>query len=139
MANPMIPGVSSVIGSGLLAQGERLSLIASNMANADAVAAGGNSAYRAVEPVFEAVPSAPASPIDDVQVAGTVQSAAAPRMKYDPGSPLANAAGYVTMSNVDPVQQMTDLISATQNYSDQIAVLDQSTKLNQSMAQSFIT
>ena len=139
MNKVIVPGVNEIIGSGLLAQGERLSLIASNIANADSVATSGAGAYRAMEPVFEAVPANPGSPVDGVQVAGVVQSSASPRTKYDPASPFADAAGYVTTSNVDPVQQMVDLISASQNYSDQIAVMDQTTRMGQAMTQSFIT
>lgn len=139
MSKAIVPGVNEIIGSGLLAQGERLSLIASNIANADSVATSGAGAYRAVEPVFEAVPADPGSAIDAVQVAGVAQSSSPPRTKYDPGSPFADAAGYVTMSNVNPVQQMVDLISASQNYADQIAVMDQTARMNQAMTQSFIT
>ncbi len=138
MDSAVVPGITTIIGSGILAQNERLSLIASNIANADSIATSAANIYRAMEPVFEAVPSEPSSPIDEVQVAGIVQSSAPPKTKYDPGSPLANAKGYVTMSNVDPVQQMIDLISASQSYSDEIAVLDQTTRMNQTMTQSFI-
>lgn len=132
-------GVTGIIGSGLLAQRDRMSLIASNMANANSVTTPGGKPYRAREPVFEAVPAANGSPAESVRVAGTVESASAPRMRYAPGNPYANAKGYVKTSNVDPVQQMTDLISATNSYKAQIAVLDQHTKLGQSMIKSFIT
>lgn len=134
-----ISGVPGIIGSGLLAERERMSLIASNMANANSITTPGGKPYRAHEPVFEAAPADNGSSADSVRVLGTVQSSAAPQTRYDPGSPYANAKGYVKTSNVDPVQQMTDLINAANSYKAQIAVLDQHTKLGQAMIQSFIT
>jgi flagellar basal-body rod protein FlgC len=149
------PGVLSIIGNGLLAQQSRLSLIASNIANADSIMTPGGQAYRALEPVFEALPpgSAEADSLGSdafaaggsedaaptVAVVETVQSDAPPQVKYDPGNPFANAQGYVAGSNVSQAQQMVDLIDATQNYSAQIAVLGQSAKLDQAMIQSMIT
>lgn len=138
MTNTPIPGVASLIGSGLLAQRERLSLIASNMANADSVATPGSKPFRAMEPVFAAVPADGSGRVSKVAVAGVVQSAAPPQIKYDPGSPFADAKGYVTESNVNPVQQMTDLIDASQSYQSDISILDQNTKLSQTMLQSFV-
>ncbi len=138
MSSPLVPGITSVIGSGLMAQRERMSLIASNMANADSITTPGGKPYRAEEPVFAAEPALSGSPVDTVGIAGVVQSNAPPRLKYDPGNPYANKAGYVQESDVNPVQQMTDLIGATQDYAAQIAVLDQSSKLGQAMLQSFI-
>jgi len=133
-----IPDVSAIIGSGLLADRERLSLISSNIANSNSVTAPGGQPYRALEPVFAAEPALQGSAADRVTVTGIVQSAAPPRLVYRPDSPYADAKGYVRESNVDPVQQMTDLISTTQNYQADIAVLDQSTKLDRAMLQSFI-
>ncbi|TMV87873.1 flagellar basal body rod protein FlgC [Thioclava sp. BHET1] len=138
MSGP-IPDVLSIIGSGLLADRERLSLISSNIANADSVIAPGGQPYRALEPVFAAEPALAGSPVDRVQVTGVVQSDAPPKLVYDPTSPNANKDGYVTGSNVDRVQQMTDLISTTQSYKAGIAVLSQSTKLDEAMLQSYIT
>ena len=134
-----IPDVTSIIGSGLLADRERLSLISSNIANADSITTPSGQPYRAKEPVFEAEPALDGSSVDKVHVTGVVESDAAPKQVYDPGNPYANKDGYITESNVDPVQQMTDLISTTQNYKACIAVLAQSTKLDEAMLQSYIT
>lgn len=132
------PDVTAIIGSGLIAERERMGLIASNIANADSVVAAGGQPYRAKEPVFAAEPALGGAEADSVSVVGVVESAAPPKLVYDPGNPYADAKGYVQESNVDAAQQMTDLISATQNYAAGIAVLDQSTKLDQAMLQSFI-
>ena len=143
MANLPIPSVADIIGTGLFAQSQRLSLIASNLANVNSVTSPGGQPYRALEPVFEAVSedgddtgdtNTPAT----VSLAGVVQSAAPPDLKYDPTSPFANQDGYVAGSDVSTSQQMVDLIDATQNYQDQIAVLTQHEHLEMTMVQSFI-
>lgn len=122
-----------------MADRERLGLISSNIANANSIAAPGGQPYRALEPVFAAEPALQGAAADKVAVLGTVESSAPARLVYDPGNPFASKAGYVQESNVDQVQQMTDLIDTTSNYADGIAVLEQSAKLGQSMLQSIIT
>ena len=140
MANPSFSGVSDIIGAGLFSQSQRLGLIASNLANANSVTTPGGQPYRALEPVFEAVPTDAdnTNSAAVVSVAGVVQSAEPPRLNYDPASPFANQQGYVSGSDVSVSQQMVDLIDATQNYQDQIAVLTQHEHLEQAMLQSFI-
>lgn len=146
MASSSFPSVTDIIGTGLFAQSQRLSLIASNLANANSVTTPGGKPYRALEPVFEAVPASAASTgaaeetagPSSVSLAGVVQSAAPPRLTYDPSSPYANQQGYVAESDVSVSQQMVDLIDATQSYQDQIAVLTQHEHLEQAMLQSFI-
>ena len=145
--NP-ISGVTGIIGSGLLAQDERMSLIASNMANAGSIAAPGSQPYEAVEPVFASLPLSdpddPADPDDppgtaSVDVVATAQSDAPPKLVYDPSSPYANQAGYVAASNVSEVQQMVDMIDASQSYAAQVAVLDEHERTETLIVQSFIT
>ncbi len=145
--NP-ISGVTGIIGSGLLAQDERMSFIASNMANAGSIAAPGSQPYEAVEPVFAALPlSDPDDPPDpddapgtaSVDVVATAQSDAPANLVYDPSSPYANQAGYVAASNVSEVQQMVDMIDASQSYAAQVAVLDEHERTETLIVQSFIT
>jgi flagellar basal-body rod protein FlgC len=117
--------IFSIVASALDAQNARMSVIASNLANADSVTPPGGTSYRAHEVVFQAAPLDAADNEDDddgeiamdgtatgeasapsdlgVSVAGTVLSNAAPVQSYDPGSPYANADGYVTGSNVSQV------------------------------------
>ena len=144
--NP-ISGVTGIIGSGLLAQDERISLIASNMANAESITAPGTAPYAAVEPVFAALPLSDteeaADPTDppgaaSVDVVTTAQSDAPAKLVYDPGNPYANQAGYVTESNVSEVQQMVDMIDASQSYAAQVAVLDEHERTETLIVQSFI-
>lgn len=140
--------IFSIVGSSLDAQGARMGAIASNLANADSIAAPGTAPYRAHEVVFEAAQPAPTS--DDgtdssdptandpgVQVLGTVLSNAPPNMTYDPNSPYANAQGYVTGSNVSSVSQMVDLIDSSNSYSASVAVLQQADRVDQQILSSF--
>lgn len=147
----------SIVGSALTAQNARLSVIASNLANADLVALPGSSPYRAHEVVFQAAPvDAGGGDLADsdtivsdsaggaegesnlgVQVAGTVLSNAPPTQNYDPSSPYADGNGYVTGSNVSQIGQMVDLINASSSYAASVAVLQQATRLDQQIINSF--
>jgi flagellar basal-body rod protein FlgC len=112
----------AIAGSGMAAEAERLTAVASNIANANSVATSAGAAYRAREVVFAAVPAldsddAPTTAgMAGVRVAGVVESAAPLRMSYDPDSEFADANGYVTMPNVNPVEEMVNMISAQQDY-----------------------
>jgi flagellar basal-body rod protein FlgC len=72
-----------------------------------------------------------------VSVAGTVVSNAPPKETYDPGSPYADAQGYVTGSNVSQVGQMVDLIDASNSYAASVAVLQQASRIDQQLLSSF--
>jgi flagellar basal-body rod protein FlgC len=110
-----------IAGSGMSAESERLSAVASNLANANSVVTTSGTPYRAREVVFQAVSpqggdGAAAVGMAGVRVAGIVDSAQPLRTVYDPGSTFADAKGYVQMPNVDPVEEMVNMISAQQNY-----------------------
>lgn len=114
-------GVLGIAGSGMAAQGQRLSAVASNIANANSTAPAGTQPYRAREVVFRAVPTQDgegpaASGTAGVSVAGVVESQTPFRNVYDPGSSFADANGYVQTPNVDPVDEMVNMISAQQDY-----------------------
>ena len=107
--------VFQVAGSALHAQSLRLNTTASNLANADSVVSSDGQPYRAKQVVFAATPMAgPAA--QSVRVTQVVESAAPMRLVYDPKSPAANAEGYVTMPNVNVVEEMTNMISASRAY-----------------------
>jgi flagellar basal-body rod protein FlgC len=115
-------GVLSVAGSGMSAEAQRLSTIASNMANANSGASSTGQPYRAREVVFQAIPlgeasgAAASSGAQGVRVAGIVESAQPFRMVYDPTSSFADAKGYVQMPNVNTTDEMVNMISAQQDY-----------------------
>ena len=107
--------VFQVAGSALHAQSLRLNTTASNLANADSLVSSDGQPYRAKQVVFAATPMAgPAA--QGVRVTQVVESAAPMRLVYDPKSPAANAEGYVTMPNVNVVEEMTNMISASRAY-----------------------
>jgi flagellar basal-body rod protein FlgC len=113
--------VLPIVGSGMSAESERLSAVASNIANANSVASADGQPYRAREVVFQAVPvrgglGPSATGMAGVQVAAVVQSAAPLHETYDPSSSFADANGYVQTPNVDPVEEMVNMISAQQDY-----------------------
>ncbi len=115
-------GAFSIAGSGMAAEAQRLSAVASNIANANSAVSAAGQPYRAREVVFRATPleeggDAPGSTgMAGVQVAGVVESAAPLRTAYDPTSSFADANGYVQMPNVNPVDEMMNMISAQQDY-----------------------
>lgn len=131
--------IFNIAGSGMSAESVRLNTVASNLANADSVSSSPDGAYRARYPVFQAVraslmsPGAAADPTRSadaaVQVRGIVESTAAGTARYEPGNPLADANGYVYSSNVNVVEQMADMISASRSYQNNAEVLDTSKQL----------
>ncbi|WP_374260857.1 flagellar basal body rod protein FlgC [Zoogloea sp.] len=109
--------VFNIAGSALHAQSMRLNTTASNLANADSVVGSDGQPYKAKQVVFAATPVAgTAGAAQGVRVTQVVDSAAPMRLVYDPKSPAANADGYVTMPNVNVVEEMTNMISASRAY-----------------------
>ncbi len=131
--------IFNIAGSGMAAESVRLNTVASNLANADSVSNSPNTAYKARYPVFQAVqasllgsgPGAATMQAADasVSVNGIVQSTAPAIARYEPGNPMADAKGYVYSSNVNPVEQMVDMISASRSYQNDAQVLQTSTQL----------
>jgi flagellar basal-body rod protein FlgC len=128
--------IFDIAGSGLSAQSVRLNTVASNLANADSVSGDPTTVYRARHPVFQAVQQKMlgAAGVADqseaaVTVKGIVESQAAPQMRYDPGNPLANAQGNIYAPNVNVIEEMTDMISASRAYQDNVEVMNTSKDL----------
>lgn len=116
--------VFNIAGSALTAQSMRLNTVASNLANADSIVSANGQPYRAKQVVFEAVPMGSTQASMGVKVQQVVESAAPGRLIYDPRSPAANADGYVTMPNVDVVEEMTNMISASRSYQTNAEVMN---------------
>jgi len=125
--------VFDIAGSGLSAQSVRLNTVASNLANADSVSGDPKSVYKARHPVFEAVKASLAAQPQDgnaaVRVRGIMESDAAPTARYEPGNPLANPEGYVYAPNVNVVEEMVDMISASRAYQNNLEVMNTSKEL----------
>ena len=114
--------IFSIAGSALTAQSARLNAVASNLANADSVVGADGQPYRAKQVVFEAKPVEGGG--IGVRVAQVVDSAAPLRMQYDPSNPAANEQGYVAMPNVNVVEEMVNMISASRAYQTNAEVMN---------------
>ncbi|HID81003.1 MAG TPA: flagellar basal body rod protein FlgC [Chromatiales bacterium] len=124
--------VFDIAGSGMSAQNIRLNTTASNMANADSVASKPEEAYKSRQAVFSAMLQ---NSFDQnsgsvgVQTLGIVESQAEHNMRFEPDHPLANEEGYVFESNVNTIEEMANMISASRSYQTNIEVLNTSKKL----------
>jgi len=127
--------IFNVAGSGMAAQSLRLNTVASNLANADSVASTPEGAYRSREPLFAAVKNQQDNSSnavgEGVQVLGVTESQAAIPSRYEPGNPLADADGYVYSSNVNPVDELVNMISASRSYQNNVEVMNSTRQLMQ--------
>ncbi|MDB5765040.1 MAG: flgC [Herminiimonas sp.] len=115
--------IFNVAGSAMSAQGQRLNAVASNVANADSVTSSTGQPYRAKQVVFSAVTGAdPAA--SGVKVLQVIEDASPPKMVYDPKHPLADEKGYVAMPNVNVVEEMVNMISATRSYQNNVDTMN---------------
>jgi flagellar basal-body rod protein FlgC len=123
--------IFDVAGSAISAQSQRLNVVASNLANADTVAGPDGSAYKARQVVFQTVmlgqaglANASADVSAGVTVSTITESQAAGRRVHDPKHPAADKEGYVTYSNVSPVEEMVNMISASRSYQNNVEVMN---------------
>ncbi len=122
--------VFDVAGSGMRAQSLRLNATSSNLANAESVAKTPSEAYRARHPVFSSlVMGGPGSVATGVQVLGIVESAAPPSQRYQPDHPMADAEGYVYASNVNPIEEMVNMLSAARAFQSNVEILNTTKEL----------
>ncbi|MGK2898560.1 MAG: flagellar basal body rod protein FlgC [Burkholderiaceae bacterium] len=119
--------IFNVSGSAASAQSQRLNVVASNLANADTVAGPDGQAYKARQVTFQtqlmgANPNDPAAA--GVTVSNITESQTPGRKVLDPKHPSADAEGYVTYSNVNAVEEMVNMISASRSYQNNIEVMN---------------
>jgi flagellar basal-body rod protein FlgC len=107
--------ILDVAGSALTAQSQRLNTTASNLANADSATSSTGEPYRAKQVIFTAQPIGQDNAVG-VRVANVVQDQTAPRRVHDPRHPLADEQGYVNMPNVNVIEEMVNMISASRSY-----------------------
>jgi flagellar basal-body rod protein FlgC len=111
-----------VSASGLSAERTRMNIAASNLANAQTTQAAGGGPYKRRDVTMQSVdvPGVEGTPfqqaVKGVAVSQISQDNAPPRLEYDPGHPQANAQGYVAYPNVNPVEEMVDMITASRAY-----------------------
>lgn len=131
--------IFDIAGSGMSAQSMRLNTTASNIANADTASSSTDEVYRARKPVFAAIQqsvmdsgfsSSSSMAFTDtpesqgVEVKGIVESDAPLDMRYQPDHPMANDDGYVMYPNVNVVEEMTDMLSASRSFQTNVDVMD---------------
>ncbi|MEJ2455741.1 MAG: flagellar basal body rod protein FlgC [Candidatus Thiodiazotropha sp.] len=117
--------------TGMSAQSLRLNLVASNMANADAVSSSIDQTYRARQPVFKAMLDQlnPDGAAAGVKMVGVVESQAPLVQEYAPDHPLANDEGYIFRPNVNMVEEMANMMSATRTYQSNVEVANAAKQL----------
>lgn len=120
--------IFDVAGSGMAAQSQRLNVVASNLANADSTTSANGQPYKAKQVVFSTVPVNGAT-AQGVKVAAVVEDNSPMKMIYDPKHPMANQEGYVTMPNVNVVDEMVNMISASRSYQNNVEVMNTSKTL----------
>ena len=123
--------VFNIAGSGMSAQSLRLNVTASNIANAESVSSSTNTTYRARQPVFSAMMDelGDSQQSIGVKVAGIVESQAPLQQRYEPDNPMANKDGYVFMPNVNLVEEMANMISASRSYQTNVEVVNTTKQL----------
>jgi flagellar basal-body rod protein FlgC len=122
--------VFNTAGSALNAQTIRLNTTASNLANAESVDGDPTKVYRARHPVFQTMMDESGMSFDSqdagvgVRVLGVVESKTPPLMRYQPDNPSANKDGYVYSSNVNSIEEMTNMISANRSFATNVECIN---------------
>lgn len=119
--------IFDIAGSGMNAQNLRLNLVASNISNANSVAGSAAEVYKSRQPVFAAELDKAMNKqnaTSKVNVLGVVEGQDAPVMEYAPNHPMANSDGYIFKSNVNTVEEMANMMSASRSYQNNIEVLN---------------
>lgn len=127
-----------ISGSAMTAQTVRLNTVASNMANAETAAASADQTYKARRPVFAAIYQN-SSLMDNhalegarVQILDVVETGEA-RQRYEPNNPLADKQGYVYYPDINVVEEMADMMSASRNFETNVEVLNSVKSMQQSL------
>lgn len=114
--------IFNVSGSAMSAQAQRLNTVASNLANADSATSASGQAYRAKQVVFQAVPLEAGGTA--VEVAQVIEDPSPLKQVYDPKHPMADDKGYVSMPNVNVVDEMVNMLSASRSYQTNVETMN---------------
>ena len=115
--------IFNVAGSATSAQTQRLNTVASNLANADTVAGPDGQAYKARQVTFQTQLMGEVGAAG-VTVSNVSEDQSPGRRVHDPKHPSADAEGYVTYSNVNAVEEMVNMISASRSYQNNVEVMN---------------
>jgi flagellar basal-body rod protein FlgC len=120
-----------IAGSAMNAQSVRLNTVASNMANADTVSGDANTVYKARHPVFSTLMKNAGLQQDmaGVKIDGVIEGNAPPIVRYEPNHPMADSKGNIYMPNVNMVEEMANMISASRSYQNNVEVFNTSKQL----------
>lgn len=121
--------IFNIAAQGMAAQSIRLNTTASNLANVDSTSGDESSVYKARSPVFEAFSLGEADFGGDVsavglRVTGISESTEKLAKEYQPDNPLANSEGYIFKSNVNMIQEMSNMISASRSYANNSEIIN---------------
>jgi flagellar basal-body rod protein FlgC len=123
--------VFDIAGAGMTAQSMRLNVVSSNIANVDSAVSSNGEPYKGKKVVFTAIPINKETQVATVRVTAVVEDQSPARMVYDPKHPMADAKGYVTMPNINPVEEMTDMISSARSYQTNVEMMNTAKSLLQ--------
>ena len=134
--------VFDIAGSGMSAQSLRLNTVASNLANANTVSSSIEKTYQPRHPLFQAIQDQFMTLSDEisesgqgVQVLGIFEDKSQPRPIYQPDHPMANEDGYIFMPDVNAVEEMADMISASRAFQTNVDVMDAAKQMTQRVLQ----
>lgn len=130
-----ILNVFSIAGSALNAQSQRLNVVASNLANADSATSSTGGAYRSRQVVFQAVPVG-GNQVKfgaGVKVSQVIEDTSPMKKVFDPKHPAADESGYVSYPNVNVVEEMVNMISASRAYQNSVDVMSTSKTMLQKL------
>lgn len=129
--------IYDIAGSAMRAQTVRLDTVASNLANVDSAAASEDGAFRAIKPVFstlyQKIQDADGLGAASVQVAGIVQSDRQVEKRMEPTNPMADQDGFVYYSNVNVVEEMADMMSASRGFETSVEVINRINSMQQGL------
>ncbi len=115
--------IFNIAGSAMSAQGQRLNVVASNIANADSTVGPNGVAYRAKQVEFMTVPVGGVKEAG-VKVSQVIDDDSPPKLVYNPGHPQANKEGYVAMPNVNVAEEMVNMLSASRSYQTNVDTMN---------------
>lgn len=116
--------IFDVAGSALTAQSKRLNVVASNLANADSAGKTPETTYHAKQVVFQVQPVGDGGTAQGVKVTQVIEDPSPLKEVYEPQHPMADANGYVSYPNVNPVEEMVNMISASRSYQNEVELMN---------------
>lgn len=129
--------IYEIAGSAMRSQTLRLNTVASNLANANSAAGSEQEAYKALKPIFASIYHTSQQTMQvtgaSVQMLGVTQSQQTVDRRYEPENPIANEEGFVFYSNVNSIDEMADMMSASRSFESSVEVMRRVNSMQQSL------